>query len=162
MSTHKGCHGDKSDLHPLTLLPLMFTEDLKDDIDSNKEFVFYIKIQHFKTEQDVCDTSSNKDIISNKNQLKSDWSVPVRITANENGCKVSSCIDVMNTSGQQDIVPLCITGHEKQGVMYFVIDVDQAPTCHITNRCQFPLYFGQMLMNLSLSGEDFLPIIFGI
>lgn len=109
-------------------------------IDHNTEFILYLRFQHISEE-----TGADSEI------LKSDWSFPMRLTANENGCRMTGSVQV-SKGGHSESKPLCITGHVRKSVTYFVIREDTAPACLIKNKCPFRLLFGQTLMNLTMSG----------
>ena len=112
------------------------------DIDHNTDFIHYLSLQHTPT---VMTTDVEKT------ELQSDWSYPVRLSANENSSRMTGSIQV-DKGGYCESTPLCITGHVKKGISYFVIREDAAPACLLKNKCPFRLMYGQTLMNLSLSG----------
>lgn len=80
-----------------------------------------------------------------------DWSFPIRLVANEAGCRMTTSLGVWKKKSLSHEA-FCITGVEKSGVVYFTIQVDKSPVCYIDNQCNIPLHVGQTLMNLSLSG----------
>ena len=94
---------------------------------------------------------NSEETDSESKDLKYDWSFPLRMTANENGCRMTGSVQV-SKGDHSESKPLCITGHVKKSVTYFVIREDAAPACLIKNKCPFKLLFGQTLMNLSMSG----------
>ncbi|KAH3830465.1 hypothetical protein DPMN_103709 [Dreissena polymorpha] len=53
-----------------------------------------------------------------------------------------------------NIEALCVTAQEERGVTYLTVKIDNAPTCFIQNHCNFPLYIGQAMMNLTLKGNN--------
>ena len=111
------------------------------DIDHNTDFVLYLMFQHISEETGT----DQKD-------LKPDWSFPLRLTANENSCRMTGSV-LVSKGNHSESKPLCITGHMKKSVTYFMIREDGAPACLIKNKCPFRLLFGQTLMNLSMSGR---------
>lgn len=84
--------------------------------------------------------------------LVSHWSFPLRLLANENGCRMTSSLVVEDSSLKYEAI--CVSGTVKDGVTYFTIQIDTAPVCFIENQCPFPLYYGQTLMNLSLKSKS--------
>ena len=135
--SHLGCDGDKSDLHPLTFQPLLL--DQKDDksfeIDQSTEFLHYITIKGTDTNiHSSC--LVNGDNLAVKETRQSDWSYPVRLMANENGCRMSSAVTVCR-DGRSQCVALCLVGQSYQGCVYFTVHVDQTPACYlqITTSC---------------------------
>ncbi|XP_041362052.1 vacuolar protein sorting-associated protein 13B-like [Gigantopelta aegis] len=79
------------------------------------------------------------------------WSLPLRLSANKEG--IRSTLSVPDVSGGQvHGQPYCITSSNDNGVTYLVISKDMAPQCLLHNKCNFPVLFGQALMNISLSG----------
>lgn len=81
-----------------------------------------------------------------------DWTFPVRLVANESGCRMTTSLTVdSNNSVNQEA--LCITSQEKDGVTYITIQIDSAPSCLIKNHCNISLYYGQTLMDVATSGR---------
>ena len=152
ISSHHSRDQEVSDLHCLTFHPVACTRGPKNqkDIDNLTQFIMYLKIQHifekFKAEE------------AEITELHSDWSYPIRLSANENGCRMTGSIQVTKGS-HSEITPLCVTGHVKNGISYFVIREDGAPACLVKNKCPFRLLYGQTLVNLTLSGKQFMDQI---
>ena len=153
ISRHTSCHLNESDLHPFTFHPVLCVPGKKgqQDIDHNTDFVHYLSLQHAHIEREP----EENQIDAEKPELQSDWSYPVRLSANENGSRMTGSIQVVK-EGCSVCTPLCITGHVKNGISYFVIREDTAPACYLKNKCPFKLVYGQTLMNLSLSGMEVL------
>ncbi|KAK3589215.1 hypothetical protein CHS0354_020076 [Potamilus streckersoni] len=86
-----------------------------------------------------------------KDSPELEWSYPVRLKTSEVGARMTMCVFVWEKEIKK-CKPLCLSGHMKNDISYFVLRDDQAPFCLIKNNCSFPLVFGQTLMNLSLSG----------
>jgi hypothetical protein len=163
ISSHLGCHRDKSDLQPLTFLPLQYSCDIQQttDIDQATDMFNYLALKNSgrtlenKGNNDKSREAGNDNLsevsLSACNK-DFDWTFPVRLVANENGCRMTTSVTVRKGNDVKQEA-LCITGLEKNGIIYFTIQIDTAPTCFIQNQCYFPLYYGQTLMDLSLSGK---------
>ena len=165
INSHLGCQRDRSDLQPLTFLPLQYSCDIQQtcDIDQDTDIVNYLTLKNsgriVQNKENTSPSSNTKETggegfseVSSPSCSDFDWTFPVRLLASENGSRMTTSLTVgKNQDVKQEA--LCITGVEKNGIIYFTIQVDTAPSCFIQNQCYFPLYYGQTLMDLSISGK---------
>lgn len=85
------------------------------------------------------------------NTSKADWSIPVRLVANENPGRVTVSLPVVTESVMS--LPLCIVGQTKHGVSYFVIKEDKSPSCLLYNYTNVPIVYGYQNLSISRAGK---------
>ena len=123
--SHRKCPSGESDLFPLlSWNPPADPESLQD----KQKFIHYISVKQSNQSENPTQ------------ELESDWSHPVRLSANESGSKVTLSMPVCN--GEYTTVPLCVTGHDRRGLTYFVIREDSSPFFLLYNHTSVPVVYG--------------------
>ena len=130
----------ESDLHPLLLWNISCDpDDDREPVSDDDNLVFYMALKHVVSDA-ACD-----------------WSHPVRLLGNKDGVRMT--ISVPGTPDSEEYKPLCITGHERGGISYFVIREDNSPVCLVQNMLDVPLYYGHQNKSITEAGALFLKLL---
>ena len=166
--SHKHVSKAEENVKPLLfwkVLPVAEQPQMEDD--HSNVFVYHLCLKYKKRARDVSEDVSegvSEDVSEDVSEGVSEdvsedvtpehllWSLPLRLSANKEGVRSTLAVPEVS-GGQVRGQPFCVTSSTDNGVTYLVISKDLAPQCWLHNQCNFPVLFGQALMNISLSGE---------
>ena len=131
----------------LWTLPYIIEED-QICISESEELVLYIFFRQRSSK--ILDTQMvSPPCLSSE----SSWSTPVRIKIRAGGSRQGLAVPRCESQGDHFCTESCsVTCSQHDGATFLAVTLDPHPPIALHNHCQFPLHFGQTLINKNYPG----------